>query len=91
MTFEELKKLALYSTNFKKEFTTALLNADRMNDLVTQHTLNEIIATLYRRLTTNNITIEVIGKKVTKEQFKEWVENNFNNYNTKIFEDEIGA
>lgn len=88
MTNNELFKTVETSKEITKEVTDILLELDTTASVTTQASLNELLTTLYERLDDEDINIEVIGDKVTKEQFKNWVEENFDDYSTDMFEED---
>lgn len=88
MTNHELFETVEKSNVISKEVTDILLELDTTASVTTQASLEELLSTLYKRLSDEDISIEVIGDHVTKEQFVSWVDDNYDDYSRKLFEEE---
>ena len=89
MTNQKLFETMEKSTEIKKEVTDILLELDGTASVTTQASLEELVGTLYRRLKDEEITIEALGGPATQEQFKAWIEENFDDYSVKLFEQDL--
>ena len=89
MTNQELYETVEKSTTITTEVTDIFLELDSTASMATQASLDELLETLYRRLKEEKIVIEAIGEEpATQEQLKAWVEDNFDDYSIKLFEEE---
>ena len=86
---DELENIIKHDNFIDRDATTQLIFIDHENGLQTQDKLNDLLLTLYNRLGNETINIEEIGSVVTQEQFANWVDDHFDNYSTKLFEDGI--
>ena len=91
MTFTptELYGVLDNSTRFEKSVTDVLLELDNTTSVTTQASLNEMLVGIYRRLENQNIIIDVIGDSVSPIDFKNWVNENFDDYTVKLFNEEV--
>ena len=88
MTNQELFRIVSEETEITRDVVDTLLELDSTASVTTQASLEELLKTLYDRLDEEDICIEDIGDSITKEEFKAWVEDNFDDYSVKLFEDE---
>ena len=89
MTNQELYETVEKSTTITTEVTDIFLELDSTASMATQASLDELLETLYRRLKEEKIVIEAIGEEpATQEQLKAWVEDNFDDYSIKLFEED---
>ena len=88
MTNQELFRIVSEETEITRDVVDTLLELDSTASVTTQASLEELLKTLYDRLDEEDICIEDIGDSITKEEFKTWVEDNFDDYSVKLFEDE---
>ena len=91
MDVKELNDIVEHSDVIKKEVTDIFLEMDTTDSMATQVSLNNLLLTLYDRLEEERIMIEAIGSPdTTQEQFEGWVENNLDDYSTRLFAEAIG-
>lgn len=88
-TYNELYKFMEESNDIDNDVLSILHELDETGSVVTQASLNEILVGLYHRLGLKPIHIAEIGKNVTHEQFKAWVEEKFDNYTAGLFKKSI--
>ena len=88
MTNQELFRIMEEEDFISKEVIDILLELDSTASVTTQASLEELLGTLYHRLEEEDISIEDIGDHVTQEEFRDWVEDNFDDYSVKLFEEE---
>ena len=89
MTNQELYETVEKSTTITTEVTDIFLELDSTASMATQASLDELLETLYKRLKEEKIVIEAIGEEpATQEQLKAWVEDNFDDYSIKLFEED---
>ena len=91
MDVKELNDIVEHSDVIKKEVTDIFLEMDTTDSMATQVSLNNLLLTLYDRLEDERIMIEAIGSpSTTQEQFEGWIENNLDDYSTRLFAEAIG-
>ena len=103
MTNQELFRIVSEENVISKEVIDILLELDSTASVTTQASLEELLSALYNRLDEEDISIDDIdamsrkipqisdldiGDHVTKEEFKAWVDDNFDDYSAKIFDEE---
>ena len=88
MTNQELFRVISEENVITKEVIDILLELDSTASVTTQASLEELLSILYHRLEEEDISIDDIGDHVTCEEFKAWVEDNFDDYSVKLFEED---
>ena len=88
-TYNELYKFMEESNNIDDDALTILHELDETGSVVTQASLNEMLVGLYHRVGLGPIRIAEIGEKVTKEQFRAWIEDKFDSYTSGLFKKSI--
>ena len=88
MTNQELFRVISEENVISKEVIDIILELDSTASVTTQASLEELLSTLYHRLEEEDISIDDIGDHVTQEEFKSWVEDNFDDYSVKLFEED---
>ena len=78
--YEELEK-----TTISKDALEIFKELDGTTSVTTQASLNNMLLDLYKRLSKEDITIETIGERVTKDEFKRWVDENLDTYSRDMF------
>lgn len=88
MTNQELFRIVSEENVISKEVIDILLELDSTASVTTQASLEELLSALYNRLDEEDISIDDIGDHVTKEEFKAWIDDNFDDYSAKLFDEE---
>ncbi len=89
MTNQELFRIVSEENVISREVVDILLELDSTASVTTQASLEELLKILYDRLEEEDISIDDIGDHVTKEEFQAWVEDNFDDYSVKLFDEEV--
>ena len=91
MTNEELYRAVNESETITREVLDILTELDGTASVTTQAELNKLLVILYERSGRGEITLEGVGngEPVTQEQFSAWVNDSFDTYSAKIFNESI--
>ena len=91
MTNEELYRVADEEKKITKEVTDILSELDTTASSTTQAELNELLIAIYRRIDREGIIVDVIDEvhPVSKEQFAQWVKDNFDSYSADMFGESV--
>ncbi len=88
-TYNELYKFMEESNDIGDDAIAILHELDGTRSVVTQASLNEILVGVYERLEKAPVRVSEIGDNVTKKQFADWVDNEFDTYTANLFKDSI--
>ena len=82
--YEELEK-----DTISKDALEIFKELDGTPSITTQASLNNMLLDLYKRVSKEDITIETIGERVTKDEFTRWVNENLDEYSRNTFMEAI--
>ena len=90
MTNQQLNKAVESETRITQEMTDIFVELDETNSVSTQAELNHMLVKLYKRLGDEEIVIERFGDRpATPEEFAAWIDEDFDDYTTKLFHKDI--
>lgn len=90
LTNQELYQAVDRAAVITEEMTDIFRELDGTGSTTTQASLNEMLITLYNRLSEEDVVIERFGDDpCTQAEFAAWIEDDFDDYTKGLFQDGI--